>query len=1175
VFPGLDGQELYSTCRLKSRHMLLALLLACLIARAAFAQTGEISGQVLDQTGDPIPAVKLDLLNLSLGLSRELASTEQGAFHFLVLQPGEYVLTAQRRGFGASEVRDIHLYADQNLRLRLFLRVGAQSTVIRVTDASDPLFSISSSFGGTITADAIASTPLVTRDVLSLALVLSGVLPSPPDAYGKCRFRISGGRADSVTFLLDDGLDNDLLYNQVAYLPSLDSVAELRVQTSSYPAEYGRNSGGIISIITKSGSTALHGSAFDYFRNNRFNGNSFFNNLKGLPRDPLQSNQFGFSFGGPTRPFGRLIGRNRLFYFLSYEGSRQKQLQSIHDVFTYTPAQLKGDFSQAGPRDPISGLPTADPGVAALLKAYPYFQSDPVKAANAIIDPLKIDLIAGKYITAGMIPVSSTGYTTSQGNSSSDNDELLAKFDFTPSLNDHFGLTLGIKGQTLLKPFTYSNVPGFSTIDQVGTNFIGLSWTKIFSPNFLNNFRFSANRDDRELGKPARHLPSPADFGVGIHPDIGTGPPLLLFNSGMQIGSADKGPSRFVSNTYTFADTFSWQLLHHHLTAGVGLSFFQNNTKTSYLVDGQYVFYGTASNNDLADFLLGLPSAYLQAPYAPSNIRNRFMFGFIQDEWRVGRNFSVDAGLRYEYSTPKTDTQNRIYSIVPGRRSAQFPNAPVGMLFPGDTGAPHGANFPDRNNWAPRLGFSWAPGGSLRWTIRGGFGMFYDVLKAEDNLQFNGQIPFASSANLYFTPSSAITGPLNYLSHPYDAAGVADPFPSRTPPRDLNFAAAGLLPIGGVLRDVFVVDPYLRTPYTLQYGVNVQSRLGPAALLQFGFVGSNSFGLTALRDVNPVVLGTSDRILNLTPGNSTCTGQSETCSFAAIREFTNVANASYNSLEVKLRKSFSQSQRIGGSYFTLGYTYSHTIDNASGFGSRNPSVPAYSRYQFRASSDSDLRHQLVISGGWTLPLRYYFAQFPTRLTEGWNIAGMLSERTGFPLDVFADLPAGYEFTSPGPSGAGDPSLVRANLVSPYQAVDPHMNSTYRGVAGNFWFNPNSFSNIQCQSGGFLVATIGCVPGPGVFPSDMQILANPALRTYGTLPRNFFRGPGRTNLDLSLSKRTPFYSEKIALEVRADFFNVLNHTQFSNPNTNINDYFFGQITDTAYPRIVQLALRLIF
>ena len=1162
-------------CRVDYRHFLLSCVVVCLLSPSVLAQRGEISGQILDQAGGPIPDVKLGLLNLSLGLSRDLSTTEQGAFHFLLLQPGEYVLTAQRDGFGSAEVRNLYLYADQNLRLRLILRVGLQSTVIRVTDASDPLFSTSPFLGSTIPAEVMASTPVVARDVTSLALLLPGVLPSPPDVYGKCRYRISGGRVDTVTFLLDGGLDNDLLYNRVAYLPNLDSIAEFRVQTSSYPAEYGRNSGGIISMVVKSGSNELHGSAFEYFRNDRLNANSFFNNLNALPRDPLLLNQFGFSFGGSAPILDRMVGPNKFFYFLSYEGARRKQRQSIHGVFTYAPAELNGDFSQAGPPDPNTGSPTPDPGVAAFLLAYPYFQSDPSRAAKAIIDPSKIDLVAGKYIHAGLIPTSPTGYTTSQGDSSSDSDALVAKFDYIPSLRDHFALTVGMNRQDLLNPFAFANVPGFSTNDRFHTGFFSLSYARAVTPRVLNDFHVSANRNDQGFGESSHHQPSPTDLGINIHPDLSTGPTLLLFSSGMQVGFADKGPSRFVSNTYTFGDTLAWEKANHHLTAGIGLSIFQNNTKTSYLVNGQFVFYGTATSNDLADFLLGLPSAYLQAPYAPSNIRSKFLFGFFQDEWRIAPDFSVNVGLRYEYSTPKADTQNRLYSIVPGQKSTQFPDAPVGMLFPGDIGAPHGANFPDRNNWAPRFGFSWSPGGNQRWRILGGFGIFYDILKAEDNLQFNGQEPFASSANLYFNSPATINGPQNFLSNPFGAAGVLNPFPSQNPRHNLDFAAAGMLPIGDLPRDVFVVDPHLHTPYSYQYGVNVQTKLGAGTLLQIGYTGNSSHELTALVDVNPMVLGTSDRILNLTSGNSTCTSQSGTCSFASIREFKNIVNSSYNSMEVQARKSFSQSERLGGSYFTFAYTYSHTIDNSSGFGSRNPAVPAYSPDRFRASADTDLRHRIVFSGGWTLPFRHYLPEFPSRVTDGWNIAGMLSWRTGFPLDVFADLPAIYDFTSPGPSGAGDASLVRANLIAPYQAVDPHKNSIFRGISGNFWFSPNSFSYAQCQTGSFRPIPTNCAAGPGVFPSDLQVLANSALRTYGTLPRNFFRGPFRTNLDLAISKRTSLHHERLSIEARAEFFNTFNHTQFSDPDTSINDYFFGQITDTADPRIIQLGLRLNF
>lgn len=1161
-------------CVRASRWLVCLLLLGPCVP-CALAQRAQIAGQIVDQSGAPIPCVKLNVLNLSRGLTRESLTTEDGTFHFPLLQPGDYVLTAQRDGFGSAEVRELRLGAEDTLRLRLTLRVGMNPTVVRVTEASDGSVFGSPSLGGTFPAEAINSTALFGRDVTSLAIFLPGVLPSPPGAYGKSRYHISGGRPDSITFLLDGGLDNDLLYNRIAYLPNLDSIAEFRVQTSNYPAEYGRNAGGVISIATKSGTAELHGNVFDYFQNDRLNANSFFNNLEPLPRDPMRQNQFGFSLGGPDPFFRRFLDKDRLFFFFSYEGTRRIHRVSVHDVFTYTASELNGDFSQAGPPDSTTGLPTPDQGVAAFLKAYPYYQPDPTKAANAIIDPTRLDLVTTRYIKAGFLPTSPTGYATSQGDSSDDGDELISKLDYVPSSTDHFAFTIGVAHNNSLDPFTAANVSGFPVNNQIRTGFLALSYSVAISPRIMNVFQFSVNLNDRKLGEPARKLPGPSDLGINIQPDFPTGPTSLLFSSGMRLGFSDNGPSRFVSNTYSVTNTLSWDQSKHHMSAGGGLSVFQNNTRTSYLVNGQFVFYGTATANDLADFLLGLPSAYLQGPYAPTNIRSKSMFGFFQDAWNLLPRLTVDLGLRYEFSTPKTDTQNRLYSIVPGMTSTQFPNAPVGMLFPGDYGAPLGTNFPDRNNWAPRFNFAWSPWSDRKTLVRGGFGVFYDILKAEDNLQFNGQEPFASSANLYFNAPPGISSPQNFLSDPFAAAGEVNPFPSRPPPANLDFDSAGLLPIGGVLRDVFVVDPHLRTPYTFQYSLNLQRELGAGILFQAGYVGSSSHGLTALADINPMVLGTSDRVLNLAPGNSSCTSVSGTCSFASIREFKNVARAGYNSLELQLRKVFSESESLGGTYFSFGYTYSHSVDNASGFGSRNSTVPAYSPSQFRASSDADLRHRLVLCGGWTLPLHKYLPRLPGRFSGGWNVSGFLNWRTGFPLDVFANSPAIYDFTSTGSSGAGDPGLVRANLISPYHRLDPRSFQTFRGNQGNYWFDPGIFSNSQCQTGGFLPSAASCTPGPGMFPSDAQALFNPSLRTYGSLPRNFFRGPSRTSLDLAVSKRVSLPRENMALEFRVESFNVLNHALFSDPSTEINDFFFGQITDTADPRTIQLGLRFSF
>jgi hypothetical protein len=314
-------------------------------------------------------------------------------------------------------------------------------------------------------------------------------------------------------------------------------------------------------------------------------------------------------------------------------------------------------------------------------------------------------------------------------------------------------------------------------------------------------------------------------------------------------------------------------------------------------------------------------------------------------------------------------------------------------------------------------------------------------------------------------------------------------------------------------------------------------------------------------DINPFVLGTFDRTLNLPPGNASCASDTASqCSFAQVREFRNATNASYNSLLLSLQKQMSDGGIFGRSYFTLAYTYSHNIDNASGFANRNFEVPYYQPNLFRASSDMDVTHRIVFSGGWEVPFERAWSSGPKRVTKGWSVFPIVSWRSGFPVDVFANLASAFDFTSPGPSGVGDANMVRANLIGPIRISDPRSQ-------GNFYFDPRSFSTAQCDS-------TDCQPGPAIFPTDAQAVADPAVRTYGTLPRNFFRGPGQFNINLAFSKTTPL-TERVHLEARADFFNLLNHAEFINPNTNIADPNFGKIQFTYQPRIIQLALRLSF
>ncbi len=1138
------------------------------IANTAAAQRATLLGTVVDQKGAVVPGVQITLLNLDQGLKREATTGENGYYTVPILQPGRYLVTAEKSGFAIAEIRDVILHVDDVRALNIKLQVGATSVAIDVSGKSQEVETASSALGEVVTGDVIRDAPLNGRYLPDLALLQPGVTPVNPDERGPGNYSVAGNREDSVVYLLDGGLNNDLIDNRVVYAPNPDTIAEFRILTSNYPAEYGRNSGGVVTMATRSGTNTLHGSLFDFLRNDALDANSFFNKNNGLPRDILKRNQFGGTLGGPISIPNIVHGKDRFFFFVGYQGERQVELLSVHNVSTFTPAELAGNFSQSG----SGGGP--DPNVASFLQAYPFFQPNPNLASQAIIDPTRINSVAQNYIKAGLIPTSPTGLLSWQGRSRYDYDEITGRFDFDIDPKDKLAVTLGWDRADGLSPLNGfgATVPGFSETLGERDYFGNFAYTHIFSPTLLNEFDLTGERSDNQSLNPATQLPTPANLGIGITPDQALGPTNLVFDSGLTIGFSTQGPQKLVDNTYSVGDTLTWVHGKHDFKFGGGFSAFQNNTFFAFTVDGQFYFVGQngiGSQNSFADFLLGIPLQYTQSSAAPSNIRSKFTYGFAEDEWRFRKNLTVSLGLRYEYSTPKLDTQGRTFSLIPGEQSSVFVNAPVGMVFPGDPGAPRGVNFPDKNNWAPRVGFAWDPKGDGKTSLRGAFGVFYDILKGEDNLQFNGQPPFYASAGFGFQalPPNQ-TSESNYMSQPFAAGGHENPFPSERPPSNLNFAAAGYLPIGAST-SVFLVDPHLKTPYTYQYHLTLQRQLARETIFAASYVGSSSHGQTSLQDINPFVLGTYDRVLNLTPGNQTCTVSSGLCSFANLYEFRNVTTADYNGLLASVQKQLSGDGPFGRSYFTFAYTYSHNIDNTSGFENRNNVVPFYDPGLFRASADMDVRHRVMFSGGWELPFDHAWSGGPKKVTRGWKVFPIVSWRSGFPLDVFANLPSAYNYASPGPSAAGDAGLVHANLTGPVISYDPHNPQTIAGASGYYWFNPTSFSTAQCPP----VPTT-CQPSSTIFPNDTQAVSDPVVRTYGTLPRNYFRGPGVFNINLAFSKTTPL-TDRLKLEARADFFNILNHTEFLNPDTNISSPTFGQELDTYDPRIIQLALRLSF
>ncbi len=1150
----------------------------------AWAQNaaGRIIGNVTDPAEGAIAGAMVTVTNEATRASVHVVTDETGHYQVLLLPIGTYTVTIEKDGFEKQVFDSQTLQINQSLRVDARLSIGQRTEILEVHGQASNVETANATVGETIIGPAIQQAPLNGRDVLNLALLQPGVTETNPDNTGAGNFSIAGGRTDSVTYLLDGGMNNDLLNNGVVLDPNPDTIAEFRILENNYSAEYGRNAGGIISVVTKSGTNQFHGSVFEFLRNDALNANTFFNNENidpnsglsaPLPRNILKRNQYGGTLGGPITIPHVVHGQDRFFFFVGYQGQRLSELETNGSAPVFTTAEVNnGDFS-------------GDPGVVAFLQGHPFFQPDPVKAAAGIIDPATFNPLAVKLINMGLVPVTANGLLNAAAPALNNNNELTMKFDFQITDKDKLSATIGGFRNPSLDSFTngtntaYANVPGYPVATQQNNYFLNVAYTRTFSSNFINELRFVTQRTYTDQAVPATSLPSPASLGFSITPDSPSGPPIIEINSNaLTTGFTFAGPTTLVDNTFEISDTVSWIRGRHFWKMGAGFSGYQDNQDFNFVINGAFNFDDGGTGNGYADYLLGIPTQYQQGPSAPSNIRTKSFYGFLQDEWRATSRLTLTLGLRYEYSSPKYDTEGRTFSVVPGDQSTVFPNAPVGLVFPGDKGAPVGVNFPDGRNFAPRFGFAWDPFGNGKTSVRGGVGMFYDILKAEDNFQFNGQAPFFSSAFISFPSGSQIpanqSSILTYFNDPFGSTGTPNTFPSQPVNHDLDFT--NLLPFGS---SSFFVDPHLKTPYTFQYNLSVQRELARDTVLEVTYLGSSSHGLTALQDVNPFVPGTTDRILNLGAGDSSCpdttagdSGLFGGCTFGSILEFRNVTKASYHALVADLTKQVNNSVIFGRTYFTLGYTLSHEIDNVSGFRQRNSVVPSLQPDLLRASGDTDVRNRITFSGGWDLPFDNAWKSGPKKLTQGWSLFPIVTWRTGFPLDVFANLPDVLDAGSEGPSGLGDPGVVRANLVGPANTFNAHTQQTFNGVTGNYFFNPTSFSNAQC---GDLLDPPPCTPGPGIFPSDAQVVADPSLATYGTVPRNFLRGPGRFNVDLAVSKTTALVGEKLKLELRFEFFNLFNHAEFDNPDTNVNSPTFGQILNTVDPRIIQIAARLTF
>jgi Carboxypeptidase regulatory-like domain/TonB-dependent Receptor Plug Domain/TonB dependent receptor len=1123
------------------------LLVALLLASSVYAAevTASLLGTIKDSSGAVLPSASVSLTNTQTNVTHTTQSGTDGTYSFTLIPVGQYRLTVERTGFRRYVQAGIVLQVNQAAKLDIKLEVGAQTEAVEVTGDVAQVDTETATLGSVETQRRIVDLPLVERDTFQLGLLQAGVFAPDPDDGSGNPFSVSGQRSESLTFLIDGVDNNDFLGNNAVVDPNPDAVEEFKILTNNYEAEYGRTSGGIVNQVIKSGTNAFHGGVFEFFRNDDLNARNYFQQ----ERTRFNRNLFGGTLGGPIRG-------DKTFFFISYQGSRRIEGQTTGALQVLTLAQrgctsatagcvgAAGDFSSLLPDtqlvDPISGDPypnnqvPINPIIATYISKYlPLPNSGEDSFVSAPISRIKAD--------QGIIRIDHhlTGRDTIYGNW---------------IIND-------------VRDSYPGDVPvGAGYSDFSRSQQAAVTWTHIFSPHLINEFIFGANRS-ATLQYVPEDTTSPAALGfTNVNPDdpAGAGPPLLYSNT-FTLGPSPYGPTKLHDVTFHWQDSVSWNKRHHDLKFGADIRRVRNNFNYDYFNNGSLDFANYSSpftGDGFADFVGGFPDNYFQFSNAVYGIRTYSPHFYGQDSWKVHPRLTLDLGLRYEYNSPQVDPHNEIIGFFPGQQSTVFPDAPPGLLYPGDPGTPNrGMIYPDKNNFAPRVGFSWDMFGKAKLVMRGGFGIFYDIEDGALNLQFGGQPPFGDVSNL------------NYFGFTPGVDPVADPFNSYAPGtvNPYPFIASGLFGQFFVpkVSFAFVVDPHFRTPYSENYNYGFQYQLTRDTLVEAYYVGSLGRKLITRADVNfpqPSILMQQYNNAGFT--NADCARPLAGCSDptdpnSSLTEAGQLLTSHSNGVSESHEFQLTVDKRFSGGFNLRGaYTLAKTIDVQSGFRARSSVQTDPLDLNFdRGPADFDATHRLVLSGSWELPWDRLFInsnRFVRTLIGGWQINGIAAFQSGAPFSIYSN-----DFQSQQNTG-----LERADLVGKTQTFNARTIQTFspdpNGIngsclngttTGNFYFNPLAYDCANVTEGGGI-----------------------PLFTYGDSGRNSVRGPGINNFDLSIFKTFKF-TERSQLQFRTEFFNAFNHTQFlisGNSSTAIGFRgFFGQVTQARDPRIIQFALKLSF
>lgn len=1003
----------------------LALLALFCSNSSAQVTTASILGTVTDETGAVVPSVQVTAINTATNLTRTANADQSGQYSIQFLPIGPYRLEANAAGFKKFVQTGIILELNQNARVNPVLQLGEVTESVSVVADAPLVNTTDAEIGRTVGNQEILTLPLVNRDVYSLLNLTPGVESSEnSNAFGfpEQRTMINGsvnGGAGSVNYFLDGGNNTTGLRNTGNAAPNPDAVQEFRVITNSYGAEFGRFAGGVIDVVTKSGTNELHGSLFEFFRNDKLNANTW----GALSKPPLRRNQFGGSLGGP-------IIRDRTFFFGSYSGLRQRKQLYKNTAVVPTGMERLGDFSASSrqPRDPLTGQ--LFPG-----GIIPVQRFDPV--AKRILD---------QYIPNANVP--GNFFQVTEPNPL-DSNEITGKVDHSISdmnrLTGSYYWNRGQETEALSGTLPWSRRQ--FNWQQQNVN-IGDTWT--LSATTINDLRLTYMRNfGGRLNTPEMSL---GDLGSAYQIQGQPSLPQIAVAGYFTLGQGIAGPVAG-SNYYGLRELLSINRGSHSLKLGGDFSlekFIHDTTLNNY---GVFNFDASKTGNALSDFLLGLPVTMNQDTPI-TKIDNGWYSGlFIQDDWRIHPRFTLNLGLRYDYQTPVTDPQDRKLTFIQGRQSTVVPTAPAGLLFPGDEGVSRSIINPDRNNFAPRVGFAWDPKGDGRTSVRGAFGVFYGSISGNEFNSMADRQPFAVRQRFNNVAS---------LSNPYGLLpGGQSPFPYSYSPAAPRF----LFPAG-----VAGASLDFRWPYTYQLNFSVQRQLTSDLSVTGAYVGALGHKLPFTTDLNYPVYGPG-----ATTGNVDQRRPIQPGTLQNINMLNSTMNTAYHGLQISTEKRFAR-----GFSFKGYYSFSKSIEGArmqndtTDGGAQNPLNLAAER----GRTDNDRRHNLVMSAIWQPNYFNDMAPVARTILNGWTVSAIASVRSGLPFTVTAGSDRNLD-------GVNND---RANYVGGDAALDPNRT---RSEVTDRWFNVGAFAVPGLGQNGSAGRNI--LDGPGLKNVDLGLFRDFAIR----------------------------------------------------------------------------------